>query len=128
MTHAPILNVAVNVPLSRLFDYLAPDRQECPAVGTRVLVPFGRRDVVGLVMGVSDRSDVAGTRLKRAQRALETEPLLSDEALWLISFTSDYYHHPIGEVAAAALPVLLRKGKNLDPLIEYVAITDAIKA
>jgi len=117
--------VAVNVPLSRLFDYLAPDRQDCPIAGCRVLVPFGRRQVVGLVMGVSDRSDVPGDRLKRAQRALDDEPLLSDEALWLISFTSDYYHHPIGEVAAAALPVLLRKGKSLYPLLEFVAITDA---
>ena len=48
---------------------------------------------------------------------------MSDEDLWLIRFTSDYYHHPIGEVVAAALPGLLRNGKSLHPMIEKVAVT-----
>ena len=96
-----------------------------PAAGTRVLVPFGRRRQVGLVMQHSGDSDVDRSRLKRAEMALDDEPLLSDEALWLIRFTSDYYHHPIGEVAAATLPALLRKGKALHPVLEFIAVSGA---
>ncbi|MDX1509074.1 MAG: primosomal protein N', partial [Woeseiaceae bacterium] len=52
-------------------------------------------------------------------------PLLSADDLWLIRFTSDYYHHPVGEVAAAALPALLRHGKALYPVLEMLAASDA---
>lgn len=119
-----ILNVAINVPLSRQFDYLPPAEAPCPAPGCRVLVPFGRRQQVGLVLGVSNESQLDPAQLRHAEMALDDTPLLSDEALWLIRFTSDYYHHPIGEVTAAALPALLRKGKALHPVLEIIAITD----
>ncbi len=76
-------------------------------------------------MAHSEDSDLDRSRLRRAEAALDEEPLLSEDALWLIRFTSDYYHHPIGEVAAAALPALLRRGKALHPLLEFVAVTDA---
>ena len=90
-----------------------------------MLVPFGRREVVGLVMGVSEESRVSPKRLRRAEALLDDRALLSDEVLWLIRFGSDYYHHPIGEVAAAALPVLLRRGNALYPELEFVAIGEA---
>ncbi len=122
----PILNVAVNVPLSRLFDYLPPAHGRCPRPGARVLVPFGRRKLVGVVLGIARTSEVPATRLRRASDCLDDEPLLSDDALWLISFASDYYHHPIGEVAAAALPVLLRKGNALCPTRDFVARGDDV--
>jgi len=124
LTQESILNVAVNVPLSRLFDYLPPAGNSRVQAGARVLIPFGRRDVVGLVVGVSDTSGIPFPQIKRAHAVLDDKPLLSDEALWLIRFTSDYYHHPIGEVAAAALPALLRKGRALHPRVEFIAISD----
>ena len=120
-----ILNVAINVPLARQFDYLPPAGGPTPAAGTRVLVPFGRRQLVGLVMGHAADSEFDRSRLKRAKDVLDDEPLLSDDALWLIRFTSDYYHHPVGEVAAATLPALLRQGKALHPVLEFIALTDA---
>ena len=76
-------------------------------------------------MAHSQDSDLDRSRLRRAEAVLDEEPLLSEDALWLIRFTSDYYHHPIGEVATAALPALLRRGKALHPLLEFVAVTDS---
>ena len=117
--------MAVNVPLSRLFDYLPPATGPLPVAGSRVLVPFGRRQQVGLVISHSADSEFDQSRLKRAEMPLDDEPLLSEDALWLIRFTSDYYHHPIGEVAAAALPTLLRRGKALHPVLEIIGVTDS---
>ncbi len=118
----------MNVPLSRPFDYSPPAAEALPARGCRVIVPFGRRREIGVVLATSDSTDVAGSRLKRAERAIDAEPLLSDDDLWLIRFTSDYYHHPIGEVCAAALPALLRQGRDLVPQTERLAATDAGRA
>jgi len=121
----PILNVAVSVPLSRLFDYRPPPGPREPRVGARVRVPFGRRRVTGVVMSTSAESDVNASKLKAAIETLDETPLLSDDDLWLIRFTSEYYHHPIGEVAAAALPAALRKGQALYPTVDYVIATTA---
>ena len=125
MAKALILNVAINVPLSRTFDYLAPARAALPMPGTRVEVPFGKRRQVGVVLGTADQSELPREKIRAATTILDDEPLLSESDLWLIRFTSDYYHHPIGEVTAAAIPALLRQGRDLNPTVQCVAITDA---
>ena len=125
MGNAPVLKVAVNVPLSRTFDYLPPAGATCPAPGSRVLVPFGRRRQVGLVLAHADSSDFPAAKIRRVVENLDEQPLLGGADRWLISFTSDYYHHPIGEVAAAAMPTLLRHGRPLNPILQCVAVTEA---
>ncbi len=109
------------MPLSRCFDYLPPAGEPLPAVGCRVLVPFGRGSRVGLVMSHAASTEVPADKLKRAERAIDTTPLVDEASRWLIRFTSDYYHHPIGEVVAAALPAPLRQGKPLHPTVDIVA-------
>ncbi|MEL7185322.1 MAG: primosomal protein N' [Pseudomonadota bacterium] len=123
-----ILNVAVNVPLSRLFDYQLPAGQPMPAEGSRVRVSFGRRSETGLVMAHVSDSSVPADKLRPISSVLDESPLFAAEDLWLIRFTSDYYHHPIGEVAAAALPAGLRQGRSLYPVVELVAITTTADA
>jgi len=76
------------------------------------------------VLGCAGQSEISSGKLKRCIEVLDESPLLSDADLWLIRFVSEYYHHPIGEVVAAALPSLLRHGKSLHPMIEKVVTTD----
>jgi len=114
----------VNVPLSREFDYLPPKTGSLPTPGCRVLVPFGRRQQVGLVLGHSDESALPAGKIRHCDAAIDESPLLVASDLHLIRFTSDYYHHPVGEVVAAALPALLRQGKPLHPTVETIAVSD----
>jgi primosomal protein N' (replication factor Y) len=125
VTEPTILKVAVSVPLSRLFDYLPPAGAEPALPGSRVLVPFGRQELVGMVMASGDSSDLPVNKIRRCDAVLDDAPLLSADDLQLITFTSSYYHHPIGEVVAAALPALLRAGKPLLPMLQFVAISAA---
>ena len=112
------------MPLARTFDYLAPDGPT-PAIGSRVRVPFGRRRETGIVLGHATESSFGGGRLRRASAVLDDEPLLGEDDLALVRFTADYYHHPIGEVAALALPVALRHGKPLAARAETVRATSS---
>ena len=111
------------MPLSRAFDYLPPEGGAVPVPGCRVRVPFGPRQQVALVVGRADASELPASRIRRCTESLDAQPLLGDADLRLIRFTSDYYHHPIGEVVAAALPALLRQGKGLQPLVEMITAT-----
>lgn len=88
-----------------------------------MLVPFGRRQEVGLVLRHSRQSSLPVHKIRRCSAALDESPVLFEADLRLIQFSSDYYHHPIGEVVAAALPAMLRQGKPVYPSVETVAIT-----
>src|SRR5215468_10097011 len=101
---AAVLRIALDMPLRRLFDYLPAEAQTPGTVGQRVRVPFGRQRLVGLVMEHADSSDLPATRLKTVLEVLDAEPVLDRSAVELLRWAADYYHHPIGEVIAAAIP------------------------
>jgi primosomal protein N' (replication factor Y) len=106
-----VLRIALDMPLRRLFDYLPPaDAIRPGAVGQRVRVPFGRQRLVGLVMDHAPTSDLPAARLKSVLEVLDAEPVLDRSAVELLRWAADYYHHPIGEVIAAAMPKALRAG------------------
>jgi len=125
MSDKLILRVAINVPLSRLFDYLPPRgvpvRDLQP--GMRLTVPFGRQKHTAVLLELAETSEVPESKLRHALALIDDEPLLRGPELWLIRFTSDYYHHPVGEVTAAALPAPLRQGRPLNPVAQRLAIT-----
>ncbi len=73
----------------------------------------------------SEVSSLPAHKIRRCIEALDDAPVLSEPELRLIRFTSDYYHHPVGEVVAAAMPALLRQGKTLYPSVETIAVTDS---
>jgi primosomal protein N' (replication factor Y) len=102
-----IVKVALDVPLDHSFDYLAQDFKV--SVGQRVVVPFGRRKQVGIVLGHAEHSDFAEDKLKPILQAFPYEPALDDETLALLRFCADYYHHPYGQALLSALPTRLRQ-------------------
>src|SRR5262245_47318367 len=98
-----ILRVALDVPLPKLFDYRADDGTRAD-IGRRVLVPFGKKRLVGLIVEVTTQSEVPAARLRPADKVLRDVPALGREWLDLAKFCSGYYQRPLGEVVAAALP------------------------
>ncbi|HEY0231409.1 MAG TPA: primosomal protein N', partial [Dokdonella sp.] len=107
-----ILRLALPVPLNTLFDYRAP-AGVAPTAGCRVLVPFGKRAVVGVVVEQAAASDLDDDKLKPIERVLDERPLLTPELMSTLRWAARYYHHPLGEVLQAALPVALRSAREL---------------
>lgn len=116
-----ILCVAIATPLRRLFDYLPADNYQTKTLkpGIRISVPFGRRkDVVGIIVTIKNKSDFPKDKLKTINYVIDTEPLLNRTHLKLLEWASNYYHYPIGEVIFSALPAWLRKNNSLKTLQE----------
>src|SRR5690554_1811872 len=103
-----VARVAVPVPLPRLFDYLPPEGETLPPAGSRVLVPFGRRRLVGLVISRSHADPAAGHALKPIERVLDTG-LLDSAQLELIDWCARYYAFAPGEAVNLLLPGALRR-------------------
>jgi primosomal protein N' (replication factor Y) len=117
--------VALDTPLRRTFDYRIETDVPAPTLGSRVSVPFGRRQLVGVAISLESESDVEESKLKTISKTLDPEPTFDAPLLKLLRWATEYYHHPIGEVIAAALPKLLREGAPLVSQTEYWAATDA---
>jgi primosomal protein N' (replication factor Y) len=116
-----ILQIAIDTPLNAVFDY----RWDCeddqrPQIGQLALVSFARREVVGLIVGIADHTDVPVDKLKSALAVRSQLSPLSLQWLALAGFAADYYQRPLGEVALPGLPKNLR-------VLTTVALDRAIK-
>ena len=113
MSKTTIIQVAIATPLRRLFDYLPPSgvMAEDLHPGCRVQVPFRNKSVTGIIMHITDHSDVPEEKLKSAIACVDKTPILDSHCLKLGRWASDYYQYPIGEVVVGTLPKLLRQGQ-----------------
>jgi primosomal protein N' (replication factor Y) len=105
-----IVRIALDVPLPRLFDYLAPDSDESD-IGRRATVPFGTGSRTGVIVAVAAASEHPDAKLKAVTVILRDMPSLPAEWLALCEFCARYYQAPLGEVTSFALPPMLRRGK-----------------
>ncbi|PPU94280.1 primosomal protein N' [Xanthomonas albilineans] len=110
---AVTLRVALPLPLPQLFDYLPP-QGSAPSqgdIGRRVQVPFGNRQMSGVVAALGEAEHSPG--LRAALAWLDPVPLLHGELADSLRWLARYRHAPLGEVLATALPVTLRRGEPL---------------
>lgn len=117
-----IIRVGLDVPVAKLFDYLGADAHE-DDVGRRVLVPFGNRTVIGVILAVAEASTVPQGRLKAALRIMRDDPPLSADDLRLLKFAGDYYHHALGAVVMNALPARQRRASPARRGATHYALT-----
>ncbi|HWX32423.1 MAG TPA: primosomal protein N' [Steroidobacteraceae bacterium] len=121
-----ILQIALNTPLRRVFDYRPPagSSSAAPRLGVRVRVPFGRQQLIGILVGVASESAVAAPKLKTAVDILDEDPIVDPVTFDLLRWAAEYYHHPLGEVFAAGLPVSLREGQPALQTTEWWSLSE----
>ncbi len=104
--------IAVNVPLSD--GLLTYSYSEPLPPGTRVLVPFRNKTVVGIVWETDISPDMDTARILSIQTTFSDEPPLPESWRDLLSFTSRYYHYPTGQAVFAALPQGLKETRAVE--------------
>jgi primosomal protein N' (replication factor Y) len=122
-----IVEVAINLPLRKSFDYRWPDNiTRVPEAGLQVLVPFGSQKKGGVVVGVKEKSDFS--RLKSVETLVDEEPLFSAEMLKLTRWTSEYYFCAWGETLNSAIPggLALRLRTTFTPSSSSLPLLDAL--
>lgn len=104
---ALFVQVILDVPLLPPLTYKLEQNQEVQ-VGDRCVVPLGKREVVGIVVGKSDHCEVDPKKQKSVIRILNETTPLDTNWLRLTKFASDYYQHSWGEVGLSCLPNFFR--------------------
>jgi primosomal protein N' (replication factor Y) len=109
--------VALPVPLDRLFTYAVREGQ-LPQRGARVIVPFRKEKLIGVVTGLNVTAP-AEFEMRYIETVLDDEPLLSDNLLGLAEWMAQYYLAPLGEVLRGMLPLMAEVRRTV-----YYRITD----
>ena len=104
--------IAVNVPLSD--GLLTYSHSEPLPPGTRVLVPFRNKTIVGIVWETDIAPDMDTARILSVQMAFVEEKPLPQSWRDLLAFTSRYYHYPTGQAVFAALPQGLKETRAVE--------------
>ena len=111
-----ILHIALDAPLDFSFDYrwsLGTPGSVLPQIGQIAIVPFGRREVAGMIVGMATATEVATEKLKDVLAVHSQLAPLTPSWLALCRFAADYYQRPLGEVVLPALPKQLRASKTV---------------
>ena len=97
-----IVEVALNLPLQKTFDYAWPEGLDVdPVPGLRVLVPFARRKMGGVITALKKHSDFSP--LKKVEKTIEEDPSMTGEILDLCRWVASYYFCGWGEVLNLSL-------------------------
>ncbi len=98
-------DIAVGLPLRQCFTYKS---KVAIKKGTRVVVPFGKKSIVGIVVKkISNPNSLKG--LKEIISIADNHTCFDKSIFNTILWASEYYHHPIGEIFFSFMPTLLRK-------------------
>jgi primosomal protein N' (replication factor Y) (superfamily II helicase) len=99
-----LCNVALPVPLRTTFTYSVPESlRETVQVGSRVLVPFRNKSIVGVVVDFAEKAP-ADAKLRDITKVLDLRPALTPSLIELGQWIAGYYLAPVGEVFRAMLP------------------------
>lgn len=125
------LQVELDVPLQGPFSYRAP--AGIPP-GTRVIVPFARRQLVGITVGYAPSPALRPEQVKEVERVLDDLPPFDQAWLTFTQFAARYYQRPWGEVMLPALPAPLRKSASYQskragkgPVVRFDAKRSAVQ-
>ncbi len=105
-------DVVFNLKIEKQFTYTIPlDLSSNIFVGQRVLAPFGRRELTGVIVGLTDK--VPSYKCKAIIDVLDEKPLVSSEMLQLTKWMADYYMTGWGQVLQLVLPKGIEKKSNI---------------
>jgi len=101
----PYVQIAVALGVRRLFSYSVPPRlARRLGLGTRVVVPFGRKLVTGYVAGFSRVAPVQAVRMRAIRTVLDREPLVPSQLVRTALWTAEHYFSPPGAVLGSLFP------------------------
>jgi primosomal protein N' (replication factor Y) len=119
----PFCNVALPVPLRNTFTYAIPETlRESVQPGSRVLVPFRNKSLVGVVVECVQQAP-EGTKIREITKALDFLPALTPKLIDLAHWIAGYYLAPVGEVFRAMLPPVTELRTE-----RQIALTDSGRA
>ncbi|WP_343192258.1 replication restart helicase PriA [Buchnera aphidicola] len=110
-----IIKVALFLPIKKTFKYLCPVDMRSK-IGCRVIVPFGNRKIIGIIISTCNSKYSLPFKLKNIHSIIDESPIYTENIWNVLKQSSIYYHCSIGYILFQILPILIKQGENVLPI------------
>ncbi|QCI16954.1 primosomal protein N' [Buchnera aphidicola (Aphis helianthi)] len=107
-----IIDVILPFSIRSYFSYILP-YSKTPIIGTRVVVPFNSKNVIGIVVAFNHKENAKHFNFKFVKCIIDHQPIFNASLLNTLTWVSKYYYYPIGSIFFSILPNVL-KSKNIE--------------
>ena len=110
MTNQSLYDIILPLAIADVYTYSIPEallpiaNSQSPITGCRVLVPLGKKSIIGIIYRQHEGELPASVKVRDVLQIIDDTPIVTAEQLKLWEWLSSYYMCTLGEVLAAALP------------------------
>ena len=99
-----LVDIILPLAIADVYTYLIPEAMPYPQIGMRVLVPLGKKHIIGIVYRKHEGEIPENIRIREILQTIDDQAIVTTEQLRLWEWLAQYYMCSMGEVLAAALP------------------------
>ena len=134
MTNQSLYDIILPLAIADVYTYNIPEallpiaNRLLPITGCRVLVPLGKKSIIGIIYRQHEGELPASVKVRDALQIIDETPIITAEQLKLWEWLSSYYMCTLGEVMAAALPSEIIDDNYSAATTQYIQLSPAYLA
>ena len=134
MTNPSLYDIILPLAIADVYTYNIPEallpiaNRQSPIIGCRVLVPLGKKSIIGIIYSQHEGELPASVKVRDALQIVDESPIITAEQLKLWEWLSSYYMCTLGEVMAAALPSEIIDDNYTAATTQYIQLSPAYLA
>ena len=134
MTNQSLYDIILPLAIADVYTYNIPEallpiaNRQSPITGCRVLVPLGKKSIIGIIYRQHEGELPASVKVRDVLQIVDETPIITAEQLKLWKWLSSYYMCTLGEVMAAALPSEIIDDNYSAATTQYIQLSPAYLA
>ena len=134
MTNQSLYDIILPLAIADVYTYNIPEallpiaNSQSPITGRRILVPLGKKSIIGIIYRQHEGELPANVKVRDALQIIDDTPIVTTEQLKLWEWLSSYYMCTLGEVMAAALPSEIIDDNYSAATTQYIQLSPAYLA
>ena len=123
-----LFDIILPLAIADVYTYNIPSEIQYPQIGMRVLVPLGKKSIIGIIYRKHEGELPANIKVRDVLQIVDETPIITAEQLKLWEWLSSYYMCTLGEVMAAALPSEIIDDNYSAATTQYIQLSPAYLA
>ena len=123
-----LFDIILPLAIADVYTYNIPSEIQYPQIGMRVLVPLGKKSIIGIIYRKHEGELPASVKVRDVLQIIDKTPIITAEQLKLWEWLSSYYMCTLGEVMAAALPSEIIDDNYSAATTQYIQLSPAYLA
>ena len=134
MMNQSLYDIILPLAIADVYTYNIPEallpiaNSQSPITGCRVLVPLGKKSIIGIIYRQHEGNLPASVKIRDVLQIIDKTPIITAEQLKLWEWLSSYYMCTLGEVMATALPSEIIDDNYSAATTQYIQLSPAYLA